>query len=175
MRVFTGIVPPEEIYNKIVDIQSGFGDNRLEPHVTITPPATVIDSEGWLKSIEAVCNSFAPFEVLLPATGQFGKRVLFIDIDSKGLQKIEGILKTTLTPFEKDNKEEEMNRKYNPHMTLGRKWCGFSKEDFVQMKILAEEFLKADTRSFTVSFIRAYHKPSPGGRYEKLQDFPLLG
>jgi 2'-5' RNA ligase len=171
---FTGIVPPEDIQKRIQDIQNQFGDNLLEPHITITPPAIVTQLDSWLNAIEQTCNTLTPIKILLPKTGNFGKRVLFIDIVAPGIEALQKAIEDAVSPFEKENKKEE-NRGYNPHLTLGRKWCGFTKEHFSQMKILAEEYLGENGINFTVDFIRAYHKPSPGGRYEKLQDFKLKG
>lgn len=37
MKYFIGIVPPEAVYHKLLDIQRQHGDNRLEPHITLRP------------------------------------------------------------------------------------------------------------------------------------------
>lgn len=48
MKYFLGIVPPEDIYQKLLAIQTQYGDNRLEPHITLRPPVTPGDDEEWL-------------------------------------------------------------------------------------------------------------------------------
>lgn len=50
MKFFIGIVPSEDIYNAVADIQKRFGDNRLEPHITLRPPVTVTEEEKLDKS-----------------------------------------------------------------------------------------------------------------------------
>lgn len=69
MKLFIGIVPSEDIYTTVAGIQNRFGDNRLEPHITVRPPVTVIDEANWIKAIEHVCFRLSPFEVELPSTG----------------------------------------------------------------------------------------------------------
>lgn len=173
MKYFIGIVPPEEIYKTVLAIQNQFGDNRLEPHITVRAPVTVTDESGWIKAIEDVCSSFPPLDLSLPQTGNFGSGVLFIDVRSKQLELLHELLKKAIKPFEQDESNHVENRTFNPHLTLGRLWCGFTKQDFAAMKILAEEYLSMEPRVFTVDFVRLYHKPSSQGRYQTLLDVRL--
>lgn len=73
MKYFVGVVPEDLIYNTVLSIQKKFGDNRLEPHITIRPPVTVAEQTQWIEAIEIVCADFSPIHVELPATGNFGK------------------------------------------------------------------------------------------------------
>lgn len=173
MKYFIGVVPDDEIYNTVFDIQKKFGDNRLEPHITIRPPVTVADQTQWTEAIERVCANFSPFQIQLPATGNFGKRVLFIDVLSQELSELHNQLLKVIKPFEQPDLNEEENQSYHPHLTLGRSWCGFTKEDFAQMKILADSFLSNRPVSFIARSIRIYHKPSGNKRYETLKDVSL--
>ena len=174
MKLFIGIVPPEDIYNAVADIQKRFGDNRLEPHITLRPPATIKEEANWVKAVKDICSTFPPFPIQLPATGHFGKRVLFIDVSSDLLTKLHYSLLDAIKPFEQSELKKQEND-YNPHLTLGRSWCGFTKEDFVSMKYLADEFLSTKKVSFMAHSVRIYHKPSPTARYEAKQDIALTG
>ena len=173
MKYFIGVVPEDDIYNTVLNIQKKFGDNRLEPHITIRPPVTVSEQTQWIEAIETVCADFAPIQIQIPATGNFGKRVLFIDVLSKELSDLHYKLLKAIRPFEQPEVNEKENQLYHPHLTLGRSWYGFTKEDFAQMKILADNFLSVRPVSFIARSIRIYHKPSGNKRYETLKDISL--
>ena len=171
MKFFAGIVPPPELYNAIVNIQQQFGDNRLEPHITLRPPVNPTDETSWLYNIKTACSCFKPFTVNLPATGYFGKRVLFIGVESEELSALYKVVKNAIKPFEPAGKQD--NRPYHSHLTLGRSWCGFTKNDFDKMKVLADNLLVNQPFAFVADFVRIYHKPGGNKRYEKLEDVPL--
>ena len=173
MKHFIGIVPPPDIYQTVVDIQKPFGDNRLEPHITLRPPVIVTDQAGWIKAIEDVCYTFERIHISLPAAGNFGNRVLFIDVKSKGLNALHTALLKAVKPYEKIENQQEDDRPFNPHLTLGRSWCGFTRDDFAAMKILANDYLAKTPVSFNVETLRIYHKPKGHGPYETLKDVPL--
>lgn len=173
MKYFIGVVPDNEIYDTVSDIQKKFGDNRLEPHITVRPPVTVTDQTQWIHAVEMVCTDFSPIQIQLPATGNFGKRVLFIDVFSKKLNDLHYQLLKAVKPFEQQDPNEKENQSYHPHLTLGRSWCGFTKEDFAQMKNLADNFLSQRPVSFIAHSIKIYHKPSGNKRYETLKDILL--
>jgi 2'-5' RNA ligase len=173
MKRFIGIVPPKEIYDKIQQIQNEYGDNRLEPHITIIAPVTVVDETKWMETIERICADFSAIDISLPATGYFGKKTLFIDVASPKLSNLYHQLNNHLKAYQKNEPNAIKNTTYHPHLTLGRAWCGFTKDDFSNMKHLAEEYLSKEKISFKASSIRVYHKPSPKGRYEQLKDIFL--
>lgn len=173
MKFFIGIVPSEDIYTEVVRIQKRFGDNRLEPHITLRPPVTVLDEAKWLKAIEHECSKVLPITVELPSTGYFGKRVLFITVSSKRLNEFHDILIPSIKAFEHQEEKKQENHNFHPHLTLGRSWCGFTKHDFVKMKEMADEFLLKERVSFLTQSIRVYYKPSPGGKYEAKKDIAL--
>jgi 2'-5' RNA ligase len=170
MKYFIGIVPPQEIYKEVLDIQQQHGDNRLEPHITLRPPVTPVAVAKWIQVVEQVCASLKPFEVTLPGTGTFGKRVLFISVASNALNKLYDALVPALETYEPAGEKEA--RGFHPHMTLGRAWCGFSPEDFKSMQVLAEKFL-ADNILFSATGVRIYYKPDPHGRYQTYKDVPF--
>lgn len=173
MKYFIGIVPPEDIYEAVLNIQKQFGDNRLEPHITVRPPVTVTNETAWINAIENVCSSFSPILASLPGTGNFGNRVLFIDVDSKPLATLHDAIIKAIKPFEHVDNNQEESRAFRPHLTLGRSWCGFTRQDFAVMKILADKYLSKEPVSFDAKSVRVYHKPSSKGRYEVLKDVPL--
>lgn len=172
MKFFIGVVPPEPIYTAILNIQKKFGDNRLEPHITIQPPVTVINEANWIKAIEQVCSSFPPIAIELPSTGYFDAGVLYINVVAEGLNELHYLLVQALQPFEQRDQKKDNNH-YHPHLTLGRKWCGFTKEDFVNMEGLAEDYLSKKHVSFIAHFVRVYYKPSSNGRYTLMKDIQL--
>jgi len=173
MKFFIGIVPPEDIYSAVVNIQNKFGDNRLEPHITLRPPVTVTQQDQWITAIEKVCATLSPVKINLPGTGHFGNRVLFIEVVSEELTGLHNAVVKAIKPFEQIDAKSNGNENYRPHLTLARKWCGFTKHDFVDMKVLADEFLSGQQVCFTANSVRIYHKPLPGGRYEPLKDVSL--
>lgn len=172
MKYFIGIVPPEEIYDKLIHIQQQYGDNRLEPHITLRPPVTPLDEKSWLALVVRIAGSTLPFEVRLPGTGTFGKRVMFVSVVSRDLE----VLHQTLIPALKIYESNEGERDYDgfhPHMTLGRAWCGFTPEDFINMKQHVDSYLVGKGITFMVSQLRIYYKPDPHGRYQAYKDVPL--
>jgi len=174
MKFFVGIVPPEDIYNEVAGIQRKFGDNRLEPHITLRPPVTVAEEVAWTKAIQQVCGSFYPFVIELPSTDYFGKRVLFINTISNKLHDLHHSLSEAIKPYEKPEVNKHKDQKYHPHLTLGRSWCGFTMEGFKEMKEITDEFLTQRTIFFTVNSVRIYHKPLVTGRYAPKRDIALF-
>jgi 2'-5' RNA ligase len=173
MKYFVGIVPPQHIYSTVERIQHAYGDNRLEPHITLRPPVAPTDINSWIDQIRNVAATFPPFNISLPGTGNFGKRVLFIKVESTELNRLEKQLVESIKEFEPVTKDD--NRGYHPHLTLGRSWCGFTKDDFSKMKELADDYLSKETVSFQAEFLRVYHKPGHIKRYETLIDLSLGG
>jgi 2'-5' RNA ligase len=173
MKYFIGIVPPEDIYETIENIQKQYGDNRLEPHITVRPPVTLLDQSAWLRAIEQVCASFAPITISLPWTGNFGKRVLFIDVVSPSLHALHADLISAIEPFEVADNKLYVDDSFHPHLTLGRAWCGFSQDDFAAIRKLADSYLSASPIMFKAAFLRVYKKAAHVKRYETVADVPL--
>jgi 2'-5' RNA ligase len=172
MKYFVGIVPPDPIHQTLLQIQQAHGDNRLEPHITLRPPVSPLDADGWIKAVARVAAEFKPFQVALSGTGNFGNRVLFVSVDSNPLSSLYDQLIPAIKPFEPEDAKDR-HEGYHPHLTLGRGWCGFTVEDFRKMKVLAEEYLAGADISFTVEGIRIYHKPDAHGGYKPFLDVPL--
>lgn len=173
MKYFVGIVPPEEIFKKVLNIQQKFGDNRLEPHITLRPPVTVTNTPGWMEAIKEVCSIFTPIRIHLHGTGNFGNRVLFISVLAETLGNLHYAITEAIKPYEQKEEKKQENQIYHPHLTLGRQWCGFTKDDFEKMKELADEFLIGKHVFFTADTIRIYHKPFQHSRYQPLEDISL--
>lgn len=173
MKYFVGIVPPEEIYLKLLDIQVQHGDNRLEPHITLRPPVTPLDEQAWLRVIEEQAALTPAFDIGLPGTGTFGKRVIFVRVESEGLIALHDIVVSRLKKFEPAANRRDSFDAFHPHLTLGRAWCGFTAADFESMKLMAEHYLMGKTVRFRVSALRIYYKPDPHGRYQTYKDVPL--
>ena len=173
MKYFIGIVPPKAIYQKLLDIQTQHGDNRLEPHITLCPPVSPLFEEDWLKVVEQQAATIRPFAVSLPGTGTFGKRVLFVQVESAGLLKLHAELIPKLKALEPLQQEKESLAHFHPHLTLGRAWCGFTADDFSSMSSMAESYLFEDDIRFEAEALRIYYKPDPHGRYQTYKDVPF--
>jgi 2'-5' RNA ligase len=172
MKYFLGIVPPDSIYTRLLQIQRAHGDNRLEPHITLRPPVSLVHADQWIQTIANIAAAFKPFQVVLPGTGNFGKRVLFVSVCSDPLGHLYDLLIPALKPFEVPQGVERF-AEYHPHLTLGRSWCGFTVDDFRKMRELADEYLAEGNIAFTVNSIRIYHKPDAHGGYRTFSDVPL--
>jgi 2'-5' RNA ligase len=172
MKYFIGIVPPDPIYNTLLQIQEAHGNNRLEPHITLRPPVSPVNADRWLKAISDIAATIKPFQVILPGTGNFGKRVLFVSVNSDALSSLYDLLIPALKPFEPEDAQERHDG-YHAHLTLARSWCGFTVEDFRKMRELAEEYLAGSNISFSVESIRVYHKPDAHAGYKTFLDIPL--
>ncbi len=172
MQYFVGIVPPKEIYEAIQAVQKPFGDNRLEPPITLLPPTQKQGEQYWLQQIKQVLKQFQPFSIKLNPTGQFGSGVLFIGIDSP---KMEILYKNLVSKEDWFIPVDELtrSRSYHPHLTLGRAWCGFTQAGFTQMKVLANQYVEENQPQFLVSALRVYHKPVANSGYLTLTDLPL--
>jgi 2'-5' RNA ligase len=172
MKYFLGVVPPDPIYSTLLQIQQAHGDNRLEPHITLRPPVNPKHPDQWLQAVASIAAGCKPFQLRLTGTGNFGTRVLFVSVYGDPLSSLYGLLIPALKPFEPEQAVEH-HRGYHPHLTLGRSWCGFSVEDFRQMKALADVFFAENNISFIVEKIRVYHKPDGHGRFQTFLDVPL--
>ena len=172
MKFFVGVVPPPFVYGHLQRIQTQFGDNRLEPHITIRPPVTPLQLEPWIQVTKSICATVKPFDIQLPGTGFFGDRVLFVSVHSPALVELYDVLMPALQPFEPEDKSK-VDGGFHPHLTLGRKWCGFTADDFTAMRQLADQYLQGNNISFEVTQLRIYHKPDNHGRFEAYKDVDL--
>lgn len=172
-KYFIGIVPPDDIYQAVLHIQEQFGDNRLEPHITVRAPVNVANETAWLQAIENVCSSFSPVYIELPATGHFGNRVLFIAVKSERLGIMHDAMIQAIETFEQPDQNQQEHESFHPHLTLGRAWCGFTRQDFAAMKTMADEYLRNEPVAFVAKSVRIYHKPASEKRYEALKDVLL--
>lgn len=169
MHFFIGIVPRDDIAEKISNIQNKFGNNRLEPHITLRPPIALKEKGKWLEVIQDTCKGFFPFTIHLTGTGNFGKNVLFIKVQSDELLTLQRQLVRAIKPYEPESQRHKA-QEYHPHLTLGRSWCGFTKDDFAQMKILVDEYLAKQTISFLADSVRIYHKPKGNEGYRTFKN-----
>src|SRR5688500_11384270 len=112
MKFFAGIVPPEVLFKAILDLQQQFGDNKIEPHITLRAPVIPIDSSGWIEGIRHVCGITPRFNIHLSGTGYFGNRVLFINVQSKELSTLYREIKKVIKPLEPAAQQD--NRPYHP-------------------------------------------------------------
>ncbi|MBS7563210.1 2'-5' RNA ligase family protein [Mucilaginibacter sp. Bleaf8] len=172
MKFFAGIIPPQDIADSILAIQRPYGDNRLEPHITLRPPVTPADTNKWLSAVTNIAANYQPFQIQLSGTGRFGKGVLFISIESAPLHELHTALVPALELFEPTSTAHKFEQ-YHPHMTLGRAWCGFTPDAFRQMQALADDYMASGSITFEATHIRIYQKPDDQGRFQPYRDIPL--
>ncbi|WP_158828319.1 2'-5' RNA ligase family protein [Mucilaginibacter lacusdianchii] len=173
MKYFAGIVPPSPVYETFLRIQKQFGDNRVEPHITLRPPVKPHDEEKWLQIVTKIAATTKPFTVTLPNTDYFGNGVLFASVLADALIALHKELITALAPFENEENDADTHH-FHPHLTLGRKWCGFTTDNFENMQQLANEYLIGKNISFKATHIRIYQKPEHQGRWQAFRDAPFL-
>lgn len=158
MKFFVGIVPDLAIAHQITEIQNRYGNNRLEPHITLRAPVIPLKAEAWIQTIEQVAQKFSPFEVALTPTGNFGDKTLYLGVRSGGLTRLYNTLIPQLKLYEPPEAKAR-EQEYHAHLTLGRAWCGFTPEHFSAMRKLADEYVTSQRVSFIANFIRIYYKP----------------
>jgi 2'-5' RNA ligase len=150
------IVPPEDLWSRIKEIQDRFGNNEIEPHITLKAQGGLGENIKWLEHVNLIAKQTSPFKIVLGNIRKFGNEVLYISIDSPELVALHNriIDELNLSPeiieryFEKEL--------FTPHLTLGRTQAGFNQEDFPKMKELTEEMLKVSDTSFQAEFMRVY-------------------
>lgn len=169
MKFFAAIIPDATIADAITEIQNRYGNNRLEPHITLRAPVIPRNAEGWVQTVDHVAQQFSPFEIELRPTGTFGDKTLYLGVRSDALIQLYNTLTFQLKLYEPaEPKDQEQN--YHAHLTLGRAWCGFTPEHFSAMRKLADEYVTTKRVSFVASFIRIYYKPDNQKGFQTYKD-----
>jgi 2'-5' RNA ligase len=158
MKFFVGIVPNLAIAHQITEIQNRYGNNRLEPHITLRAPVIPLNGEAWIQAVEQVAHQFSPFEIELTPTGNFGNKTLYLGVRSDDLTRLYNTLIPQLKLYE-PSEPQDREKDYHAHLTLGRAWCGFTPKHFSAMRKLADEYVTSQRVSFIANFIRIYYKP----------------
>lgn len=175
MQFFIGVVPPDEVKNRIIEFQKRWKNNSLlkvvEPHITIKAQGGLTPDKNWVSEVEKVCLDISPFLVTLNKPMFFGENVLFLSVQSERIHDVHEKLVRTISP-EPDliNKYMEFED-YVPHLTLGQTNWGLSSEELKEMAKAVEQ-VHFPRPTFEVHFLRIYQEIQPN-KYSKYLDLSL--
>jgi len=177
MSYFLGIVPPLEVQQQIVELQQHWTRNRLpkhvEPHVTVKPPTGLGDDRKWLDGARDVCSAIRGFSVTLGLPAFFGERVVYLSVHSTELHTLHAALVDGMgTDVVVSPGRDHEGDNYTPHLTLGMASFGMRHEEMMLLAERATESL-LPISPFNVQFVRVFHKPGKGERYQTLLDLSL--
>lgn len=164
MKYFIGASIPKNYKNKIEMVRAQFRFLTTEPHITIVPPPALPDDDTFIKNIVEVCKATKAINIKLNNLGQFGYRVLYIDVQSPDLINLyENIYKTL-------NLEKE-KRGYTPHITIVKQRPK-RPIDIETVKKRAEiKLLPAP--EYILKTITIYHQPKERFIYVPYMEIPL--
>lgn len=180
MQYFIGVVPPEEIKNKIVYFQNSFHGNRIsslvEPHITVKAQGGLVLDMEWLNRVKGAAKDVSCFKVRLTEVGAFGNGVVYLAPKSAvDLFNLHAKLVSAVNPSDDEVRKYFEGAGYHPHLTLAaagnREWS-VSSETLSRIKKEAEDKL-LDLPEFEVTFIRVYRQENDGDPYVKFLDIPL--
>ena len=150
------IVPPEELCCRIKDIQDRFGNNGIEPHITLKAQGGLGENIKWLENVKLIAKQTSPFKVVLGNVRKFGNEVLYISIDSPGLVTLHNRIIDELNLSPEIIERYFESELFIPHLTLARTQAGYKQDDFPKIRELAEQMLQGSYTSFEVEFMRVY-------------------
>ena len=164
MKYFIGAQIPENYKNKIEMLRAEFKFFTTEPHITVIPPPLLPDEDTFIKDLIKLCNETAPFKINLNNLGQFGNRVLYINVDSPHLIELYDKINNTLN-FKKEK------RGYTPHLTIVKKRPGRT-IDMERVKKRAEIKLIPATE-YTLKSITIFYQPKEHSIYIPYMEIPF--
>lgn len=164
MRYFIGVPIPKQYKNKIEMLRAEFRYFTTEPHVTLVPPPALPDDDSFIKQIIVICKSTHKFSVKLNELGQFGNRVLFINVDSPELINLYETIYQQL-----DLVKEKRN--FVPHLTVAKQRVG-RPIDIELIKKRAEQKLPAYPE-FVLNSIVIYKQPKEKSVYLPFMEVPF--
>lgn len=170
MEYGIAIIPPSHISSKISSIQNLFGNNGIEPHITVKAQGGLSPDLNWLKEIRKIALGFQSFKVTLSQAETFGNDVVYISVVSPELIKLHKEIITNLSLPTHITEQYYEGDQFTPHLTLGMVRTGFDCNDFPEMKNMADKFAK-DGVSFTADFLRVYQLD--GSQVTVLEDIKL--
>lgn len=170
MEYGIAIIPPESISKEITAIQNRFGNNGIEPHITIKAHGGLTSDLNWLKDIKEIASSFMPFKVTLTQAQTFGNDVVYISVFSPELIRLHKVIISQISPPQHIIEQYFEGDQFTPHLTLGMVRTGFDYNDFPEMKNKSDDFTKEGI-SFTANFLRVYQLD--GSQVTVLEDIEL--
>lgn len=176
MKLFIGVVPPEEYREKVLSFQKQWPENklpaRIEPHITLKAPFDPPQSTLWLEEIRRVCERTRSLIVSLGEPSFFGERVVFLSVKSKGLYELHQEVIRVFTEATGYGISQSEGKTYTPHLTLGNTRHGLSTGQIKEMGELVPRTL-APYPEFQVYNIRVYQKQDRYTPWTKMVDLPL--
>ncbi|MBA2174172.1 2'-5' RNA ligase family protein [Halobacillus locisalis] len=170
---FIGIVPPEEVFEKIEEFRLGWlMDMSSESHITLKAQPGLTSDERWIDHVRDLCGTIRPFSVTLGSPAYFNEDILYLTVQSEPLISLHRQLVHLLTPSQNEIEQYFELDGFVPHLTLVKQQYGLSKLELSGMEEAAENTL-APYPTFEATFIRIYRLTTGQNRYERLLDIPL--
>lgn len=164
MKFFIGVPIPKNYKSKIEMLRAEINFFSTEPHITLIPPPALPDDDSFVKKIIALCKNTKSFQITLDKLGQFGKRVLYIGVNSPELIQLHDII------YDELNLERE-KRAFTPHLTVVKQRPGRS-VDIEAIKKRAETML-IPCPKFNLKSIVIYIQPKEKSIYVPYMVIPL--
>ncbi|HCX61951.1 MAG TPA: hypothetical protein DHU59_05880 [Clostridiales bacterium] len=164
MKYFIGAPIPNLYKNKVETLRAEFRFLTTEPHITIVPPPALPDDDSFITDLIEVCKNTEPFKIKLDKLGQFGNRVLYVNVYSKELVSLYDNI------FEKLNLVKE-KRDYTPHLTIVKQRPK-RPVDIEAVKKRAEIKLTSYPE-YTLNSVVVYHQPKEKFIYVPYMEIPL--
>jgi len=187
IRSFLAFEIPEEIKETVFFIYKGLKSSSLDVrwvkreniHLTVVFMGNVKESdiESIGRAVEKTCNKYAPFKIRIKGAGVFSSlrnaRVLWIGVegDIERMSYFRDSLQKRLKPF--GIKTE--NRKFSPHITVGRFRKGFNQTS--KLKEVIDKFkdvISPETVLKELVLFKSELRPD-GAIYTKLNSWPIKG
>jgi len=165
MKYFIGVPIPKNYKNKIEILRAEFRYFTTEPHITLVPPPALPDDDDlFIKQIIEICKNTSKFSVKLDELGQFGNRVLFINVDSPELINLYEAINNRLA-FEREK------RGFTAHLTIVKQRPGRT-VDIYEIKKRAEKLL-IPSPNFILNSIIIYRQPKEKSIYLPYMEIPF--
>ncbi len=164
MKYFIGASIPNSYKNKIEMLRAQFKFLTTEPHITIVPPPALPDEDYFIKDLIEVCKNTKPFKIKLNRLGQFGNRVLYVNVISNELIDLyENI-------YDKLSLEKE-KRGYTPHLTIVKQ----RPKRLIDIEAVKKgaEIKLIPCPEYTLKSIVVYHQPKEKFIYVPYMEIPF--
>nr|WP_312580159.1 2'-5' RNA ligase family protein [Sedimentibacter sp.] len=164
MKYFIGLQIPKNYKFKIEMLRAEFNFFTTEPHITLVAPPSLPDDDSFIEDIVKICRETQSFNINLGQLGQFGNRVLYIDVFSKELINLHEKI------YEKLNLIRD-KKNFVPHLTV-MKQRPKRPIDIASIKKRAEKQFPASF-NFNLNSIVVYQQPKEKSIYLPYMKIPL--
>ncbi|MGV2876130.1 nucleotidyltransferase [Macrococcus capreoli] len=173
---FIGILPPEPLYNKIINIQKKYISRLgVEPHITLKAQSGLSENEKWISKVENIISNFNTFKVNINDISYFGEVVLFIEVNSSNLTLLHNKLIESLEINSEEQKKYFEGKDFVGHITVAKTTYPSNLSSDVlssdQLKVIEKELSNVKkTESFIVEDVWIFKKINNSyERYKKLK------